>query len=326
MNFFIKMFQGNKNVRYTFELENGELLRLRYCLQKNSLRDKWIQEVKSYSRKRNSYPNLDISNKNYTNLNELYEKLNSLISEINSVYDFKPLIPLMGIKDLTRINLNNLHEKFEEYGENGASDTNGPWYRGEKIHTSWLNLNDYIHITENALQTKRGEFPNYSALVTIFPPYPGKKLEEEDKLFLTTEFSWGHLYLGYNTLGKDFMSAAYDNDVRVVDNEQIKIQSMYSSEAWLCFHQRPDFYKELESQLYEWYKNLKQETKDKIPLQDLSKLALGRYYLGSILINRDLLKFHPIEKDWYNDADLQARWNNEVFSKIKRVVKVQIDE
>lgn len=317
------LLSGRKNAKYTFELENGKSLELLYTLQENSLTDRWIKEVKSYSRTKNSYPNLDISNKNYTNLHELYKKLNSLIDTINSAYDHKPLIPLNGLRDLTRVNLNNLHEKFEEYGEKGSLGA-GPWHRGQKIHTAWLNLNDYIHITENALQTKRGEFPNYSCLVTIFPPYPGKKLEEEDKIFLTTEFSWGHLYLGYNTLGKDFMSAAYDNDVRVVDNEQVKIQSMYSSEAWLCFHERPHFLKELESQFYTWYKNLNQDTKDKIPLKDLSKLALGRYYLGSIVVNKDLLKFHRIEKDWYNDADLQKKWNNEVFSKVKDIKKIEV--
>jgi len=316
---------GRKNVRYTFELEDGKQLQLQYTLQENSLTDRWIKEVKLYSRTKGSYPNLDLSNKSYTkaSLVELYGKLNSIIDTINSVYEDKPLVPLKGLRDLNRENMNRLHEKFEEYGEKGTFGS-GPWYRGERIHTTWLNLNDYIHITENALDIKKGEFPNYSCLATVFPPYPGKKLEEEDKIFLTTEFSWGHLYLGYNTLGKDFMSAAYDNDARVVDNEQVKIQSMYSSEAWLCFHERSHYLKDFESQFERWYKKLNQDTKDKIPLTDLSKLAFGRYYLGCIVVNRDLSKFHPIEKDWYNDANLQKRWNDEVFSKVKDIRKIEV--
>ena len=43
-------------------------------------------------------------------------------------------------------------------------------------------------------------------------------------------------------------------------------------------------------------------------------------------ITKDLLDFHPIEKDWYFDEDLHKRWNNEVFSKVKKIRNMRIHE
>jgi hypothetical protein len=56
----------------------------------------------------------------------------------------------------------------------------------------------------------------------------------------------------------------------------------------------------------------------------LNTLALGRYYLGNISINQDLLRYHPIVEDWYFNKNLQKRWNNEVFSKIKNVTDMEL--
>jgi hypothetical protein len=319
MNFFEK----DKGVKFTFELEDGQSLQLIYLLQANSLREKWTNEVKTYMNESDTYLNLKISNKNYSHLNQLTAKLNSIIKDINSEYKYKILVPLDGTGDVSREKLNDLHEKFEEYGEH-SSPYNGKLYNGEKVHNFWLDLNEWIHITETAMETGEDDFPNYGGLVTIYPPYPGRKLEERDKLFLTTEFLWGHLYLGYNTLGKDYMHVSQDDDVRVITNDQVKVQERYSSEVWLCFQQKTYFLKDIESEFYKWYETTGQDAQEKIPLENLNKLALGRYYLGHILINEDLLRFHPIEEDWYFNPHVQKRWNNEVFSQIKNVISIEL--
>jgi hypothetical protein len=59
MNFFEK----DKGVKFTFELEDGQPLQLIYLLQANSLREKWLNEVKTYLNESNTYLNLKISNK-----------------------------------------------------------------------------------------------------------------------------------------------------------------------------------------------------------------------------------------------------------------------
>lgn len=313
-------FEITKGATFTFELENGDPLRLSYMLQPNSLREKWINEIKTHKSKNNSWLNLKISNKDRSHLNELTEKLNCIIGDLNRGYDFQILPTLNGVQNIERETLNHLHEIFEEYGANNLL------YRGEVIHNLWLDLNEWIHITEVAMETTNDVFPQYSALVTVYPPYPGRKLEEKDKLFLSTDFSWGQLYLGYNTLGKDYLSVSQDDDVRVVTNNQVKVQEMYSSEVWLCFQGISNHQKLIEMEFYKWYETTIQEAQELIPIENLNTLGLGRYYLGNILINKDLLKFHPIEEDWYFNRNLQKKWNNEVFSKVVSVKNIQIHE
>lgn len=81
-----------------------------------------------------------------------------------------------------------------------------------------------------------------------------------------------------------------------------------------------------EMEFYQWYESLNQESQELIPIENLNTLGLGRYYLGHILINKDLLKFHPVAEDWWTDQKIQKQWNNEVFSKVKSVVNVKIYE
>ena len=314
-------FEKKKAVRFTFELDDGESLQLDYLLQQNSLREKWINEIRTYQNKGKTSFTLNISNKDRSHLNELIEKLNSIIDELNNTYGSNILLTIDKKKGVNQKILNNLHEKFEKYGENKFL------YLGEHVHFLWLQLNEWIHITEVAIETTEDKFPQYGAVITAYPPYPGRKLEEIDKLFLNTDFSWGHLYLGYNTLGKDYMSAVCDNDTRVIINNQIKVQERYSSEVWLCFQNKTytNMQKIRELEFYQWYESLDQEYQELIPIENLNILGLGRYYLGHILINKDLLKFHPVTEDWSNHK-IQKEWNNKVFSKVKSVVGVKIYE
>lgn len=78
-------------------------------------------------------------------------------------------------------------------------------------------------------------------------------------------------------------------------------------------------------EFYQWYESLDQEYQELIPIENLNVLGLGRYYLGHILINKDLLKFHSITEDW-SDHKIQKEWNNKVFSKVESVVDVKIYE
>ena len=319
MNFVEK----KKAARFILELDDGELLNLDYLLQQNSLREKWINEIKTYkSRGKTSYTSC-ISNKNRSDVKELTQKLNSIVNELNDGYESKILLPIDENIGVSQETLNNLHEKFEEYGENKFS------YLGEHVHFLWLALNEWIHITEVAMETTEHTFPQYGAVVTAYPPYPGRKLEEVDKLFLTTECSWGQLYLGYNTLGKDYMSVLCDKDVRVIINNQIKIQERYSTAVWMCFQDGPQdnhMQNVRVQQFYQWYQSLDQEVQELIPIGDLNALSLGTYYLGHLFINQDLLKFHPVVEDWWTNQNLRKEWNNKVFSKVKSVVDVKIYE
>jgi hypothetical protein len=259
--------------------------------------------------------------------------VNETIIKINEYYD-RQLPIFNNVSEITAQSLNYLHEEFELYGQrcltaftqNEVRDPTvwpGLYFRND-FHHAWLKLNEYIHIIEPALNPDY--FPHFSCLIQYEPFEKGDAINPVDKLFLDSDFSWGHLYLGYNTLGKDWKDAAFDNDIRVVVDDQIKVQETFCSEVWLNFSdQWKSFHKITEIKFWRWYKELSPEVQSKIPIDNLSTLALGRYYLGMIEIDDTFLKFHPNKNDWAVPySELRKKWNLEVFSKIVRAVDIEI--
>jgi hypothetical protein len=331
----------NTYVRFYFKLRTGKELILTYSLQPNSLRDRWIQQVKTRNQEPNSYCDLKIANKTFQDAPYLIEKLNSIVLNINKYYD-KQLPIFTNADEINRDTLNHLHEEFELYGErhqtliveqqyhNNVIDGNPEQWPGvkfnPKFHELWMQLNQWIHITETAWGIVDDNFPNFSCLVHIYPPVPGEPLTEIDKLFLDTNFEWGCLYLGYNTLGKDYSHTAQDDDVRVITNNQIKVQSLFSTEVWLNFPQPSYHHKTQELAFWNWYSSQSQEVKELIPIDNINKLALGRYYMGQLIFDETFLNYHNDINDWLYDAELKSRWNREVFSLIESAIKIEIVE
>jgi hypothetical protein len=56
----VNFFEKKKAARFVFELEDGNQLQLDYLLQPNSLREKWINEIKTYQTKGNTSFTLNI--------------------------------------------------------------------------------------------------------------------------------------------------------------------------------------------------------------------------------------------------------------------------
>lgn len=333
--------ERRKYIKYHFQLIDKRPLVLTYELQPNSLRERWISHFNERNSEPDSYLNLKLDNKTAKDITFLMNKLNSIVEEINSFYDRQ--LPLFtDVKEIDRDILNYLHEQFEEYGERHQQivvdqryhenliEGNPDVWPGTKFnkdfHEAWMSLNEWIHITESAMLTTEESFPHFSCLVHTYPPVPGEPLVEMDKLFLETNFKWGRIYLGYNTLGKDYSHTCQDNDVRVLPNDQIKVQTLFSTEMWLNFSLGSELDRHYELRFYLWYNSLEPEMKKLVPIDDLNTLALGRYYMGNILINETFLNFHPVTKDWYNNEELKKKWNHEVFSQIEKVVKVEVIE
>jgi hypothetical protein len=338
-----------KIAQFRFELEDGSPLILTYNLQDNSLTPKWLDivskrkaETTQLSKigkliKGNRFPKdpleLKITNKTVDDLESLMLKLNSIVNKINEYYD-EPLPVFTSTKEIDHTILNYLHEEFERYGErhrqiapigyrNLTGDPAvfpGTAFKVE-FHQLWLDLNQWIHITESAMDTD--EFPNFSCLIQYLPfEEQGAAIDPEDKLFLDLENKWGHLYLGYNTLGKDYMHAYSDDDKRVVTNNQVKVQKFLSTEVWLNFGKdtldAP--HKEYELRFYNWWKTLGGQ-----PFVGIEELALGRYYLGEISFDQTFLDFHPVYEDWLvPNSDIRRDWNLQVFRKIIKATGVKI--
>lgn len=340
-----------KIAQFRFELKDGSPLILTYNLQDNSLTPKWIDVVNQRKEenpppstiekffKGDQFPKdpleLKIANKTPDDLPELLNKLNELSTEINKYYDI-PLPIFTSVDQIDYKILNYLHEEFERYGERHAEmqlhyteirenqDPNvwpGIVFKVE-FHQLWLDLNQWIHITENAMHNDG--WPCFSCLVQYLPfVEEGAPIDEIDKLFLENDCHWGHLYLGYNTLGKDYSHAYDDKDDRVVFNNQVKVQKYLSSEVWLNFSKSASTvpHKDFELQFYNWWKNINPP----VPFPNISELALGRYYLGSLSFDQTFLDFHPVHDDWLiPDSDLRKDWTLKVFSKIVKATGIKI--
>lgn len=329
-----------KFLKFIFELQNKESLILTYELHENSLRERYISHLRKRQKQLGLNYNLKIANKTRKDIEYLMNKLNFYVSEINKFYD-RQLPIFTSTTEIDRNILNYLHEEFEEYGErhqnlivdqkyhlkviNGDPNVWPGTKFNKQFHEYWMSLNEWIHVTEIAMNTDEEEFPNFSCLVHAYPPVPGEPLVQMDKLFLQSNYKWGRLYLGYNTLGKDYLHTCHDNDVRVIINNQIKIQKLFSSEIWLNFSaDSVENFSQLE--FYKWFMNLDEEVKKLIPIDNLNELAFGRYLMGQVVIDSTFLNFHNNFDDWKIDANLQKKWNLEVFSKIENIIDVEIVE
>lgn len=326
---------------FQFELRDGSPLNLVYDLHNTSLRDRWIKQVMDRNAESNTYVDLKISNKTIKDIGYLIDKINEVIVGINAFYD-KQLPLFTETTKLDHEILNYLHEEFENYGErheqivikekrhltNPGDPKVWPGNRFNlEFHNLWLKLNEYIHIIETAIATTGDDlFLNFSCLVSVYPPVLGEPIQEIDKLFLDANFKWGELYLGYNTLGKDYHHALNDDDVRVINNEQVKVQEYFSTEAWLNFTEGSVASKMEEARFWTWYEKQEQSVKDKIPLDNLNKLAFGRYHIGSIVYNESFEKYNANYIEWMYNPELRHKWNMEVFSQIERAIKVDIIE
>lgn len=338
---------GNSmKARFYFELENGSPLVLTYQLQDNSLTPRWIEQVRQRNSEPNTYLDLKIANKTSNDIPELMKTLNGIVKDINSYYD-KQLPFFTNTKEICRDTLNYLHEEFEIYGERHEQMMNryteirpnqdpkiwpGTHFNND-FHWTWMKLNEVIHITESAIANHDPEgtfkskyvFPSFSCLTHIYPPVMGELIQPADKLFLATDFNWGELYLGYNTLGKDYHHTSEDNDVRVITNGQVKVQEYFSTECWLNFGGPTRENKKAEKMFWQWYQGLDADTQELVPIDNLNALSLGKYFLGQIEYDDTFFKFHRNEDDWLNgDISLQKRWNLQVFSKIRLIEKIEI--
>jgi hypothetical protein len=321
----------NKLVKFHFELEDKSPLILTYKLHPNSLTAKWTNIINRRS-SNNTGLELKITNKTSADLEKLMIKLNSIVTDINKYYDH-PLPLFTTTNEIDQNILNYLHEEFERYGER-HSIISGKYRElvgdpnvwpgnsfNSNFHQLWLDLNQWIHITESAMHSTN--FPNFSCLIQYTPfEEQGAAITDEDGLFLDSTFSWGRLYLGYNTLGKDYMHAFYDDDKRVIINNQIKVQEWMSSEVWLNFN--PDVnldHKAFELLFWKWFKTL-----PNTPPLNLNELRLGRYYLGELIFDQTFLDFHPNYNDWLlvDNRELRKKWNTEVFSKIVKATGIKI--
>jgi len=305
----------------TFKDVAGTSHNIPITIYNTDLSKRWIDTVTHSQQTADKYIHSAFINRPYTDLFNLQKQLNDVATDINIEYDI--VLPIfVDTNVLDENTLNEMHRQYEVYGtrvEDGLIPT-------ATLNDNFLLLNELIHTYEEVLHSKDLPIPAMSVLLDYYPQTEFCPILERDKLHLTTQFMWGNIYLGYNTLGKDWLKVAHDNDLDVIKRDMVKPQERFSAETWINFG--PDDNKDWTKRHFSnWWYSLSIELQDKVPIDDLNKLSLGRYLIGRVLIDdRYFLKYHPNAYDWlsYNHP-IKRQWNEEVFSTFTEITNIVFD-
>jgi len=304
---------------------NDDIHAIRYLIFDSGIAKRWIDLINSNNKESNTITS-DIKNWNVEQINTIKDKLDECVNIINKDYD-TPL-PTHGDKKLldTEI-LNFLHEEFEVYGDRieDLTVTNPVEWWNHKLHDAFLKLNSYIHLYEDLLLIKNeGGFPNMSALIDYLPGGRHEELQDIDYLFMTTQFKWGGLYLGYNTLGKDYLGVFKDNDLEVLERDQVRPQQHFASESWLNFNSGRETNVWTMIKWEKWYNSLSTELQAKIPVNSRRHLGLGRIYIGELDLKHLPLResIEPQLDKW--NQECQSQWNKKVFTTFTGIHSIEI--
>jgi len=248
------------HIRITFLDTHNQEHKITYKIYNSGLSRKWLDILFQNQASPEKYIHGTFYNVTNKDIPEIHAEIIGLINKINSEYHLQlPLYNDSPVLDITQ--LNYLHYMFEQYGDQPPGN--------ESIHNSFLRLNEVIHTYESALLNSPGGFPDMTIMFDYYPQTIFGNIEPLDKLYIRNGYQWGELYLGYNTLGKDWLTAAGDNDLDLVAREQVRPQERFAAEAWMCFRRDEPITEK--SQFFEkWYNSLSPELQAKVPIDDLS--------------------------------------------------------
>jgi len=253
---------------------NGSIIPLHYHLNDNPVQYAWQAMFKDCNKFK-----MGISMK--LSSTEIIESINRLIQPMG--------LPLLS-NPTPQSELNWLHTKFVENPDS----------------SSWQRINLYIHLLEDKIKERELQGTSASQRFYLDPEPTYIPLKEEHKLWLTTEKRWGDLLLGYATLGKGWWEICQDND----SADDLALQTAIGSETIMVLQPETMLFKDVKNRFYKWAKT----TAIDVPIVNLNQLSLGRYYLGNIIITKELLKYHPTASDWYvPNHKCKLMWSKEII-------------
>lgn len=311
----------NKKIAVTFLDKFDITHRLTYKIYNSGLGAKWLKILDENLKNNDSYIHSFFMNQTEDDFPKLITEMNSTVSSINSCYDRW----LPTFQETTFINqdvLNTLHEEYEIYGDRVETLIEEDNF-DRVLHDSFLSLNELIHACEIILEAKNYSFYPMSVLVDYYPQGIYQAINDIDRLYLKSTFEWGKLYLGYNTLGKDWLEISQHNDLDVILRNQVRSQKRFSAESWFSFLGDSQYLNPL-VKFEQWYESLSDELKEKIPIHNLNELSLGRFEIGSLIIDNYFLKYHDKKDDWAVPRHvIKDKWNREVFSTFRKVIDIR---
>jgi len=300
-----------KIIEVTFLDKFDKTHAINYWIEDNDLTKRWLDIINQNKNDSNKLYHSYFANALLNDIPSLQNRINEILNKLNNSYNLPAQIGLDG--SLTQAALNDLHEQFEIYGGNIT-----------KFHDNFLELNELIHICEDLFtRTNTKGFPVMHCTMDFYPQEIFSPLLEKDRLLIKSDYHWGHLYLGYNTLGKDWMGTWIDNDLDVIERNMVQPQQRFSAETWFNFG--PDDSDNYTiRKFYSWYHGLSKDLQKKVPIDNLNELSLGRVWLGSVIINNYFLKFDNNKDNWLiPNSQTKQNWNRQVFNSFRKIIEIK---
>lgn len=299
----------------------GEIHTLKYQIYPTHLTDKWADLTKANLKNPKHSISSVFNNRTEHDVPEIAQQIKKIVADISTEYDKH----IQTFDELDNPKLNYLHEEFEIFGQR-MDELAMKGKLTDSLIKNFFALNENIHMCEDAMLTKGDSWGGFGILYDIHPIGMHLPVKDEDKLYLEYGLSWGKLYLGYNTLGKDWFAVAKDNDIDVVARDMVKPQKRFAAETWLNFNadhlpvQTIAFFQR-------WVKSLPPELQKKVPYHNLNELSLGRMVLGEIIIDDNFLKYDPNPQNWRSYRHLsKLKWNHEVLTTFRSVESIKLYE
>lgn len=294
---------------------------LKYRLYETDLVDRWATLTDKNLKNPNYRINTVINNRTIADVPEITNLLKDLVLKINAEYDKR----LESFDEIDNPKLNYLHEEFEIFGQR-MDELFLAGRLTDTLTNNFFALNEHIHMCEDALITNTESWGAFGILYDIHPTGLHLPIKQEDKLYLETGMEWGKLYLGYNTLGKDWFAVAKDNDTDVVARNMVKPQKRFAAEAWLNFNSDSSSV-QMASVFQEWVRQLSPDLQKKVPYHNLNELTLGRFLIGELIIDQNFLKYDRDPLHWKSFRhECKKEWNHAVLTTFRTIESIKIYE
>jgi len=321
----------NKKLKIEFISRTGEMHPLYFNIYDSKLARRWINIFLKNQVNENKKLTYRFTNTTYKNIDRVRQDLYDCVIKINNIYDSK--LPWFDNKgELSEFELNALHEEFEKYGDRinylvelQSKAALGEVFWTKELHENFLKLNELIHLHEDVVKSNNNPFPNMAVLVDYYPQDTFQPILESDKIWLQRDFKWGGLYLGYNTLGKDWLKVNADNDLEVIERDQVRPQERFSAETWINFGPDcSDYHRGLH--IEKWLADMPYELRKKVPIDNLNKFCFGRFKIGQLITNyKYFMDFDPDQRNWQvPNSDTKLAWNDQIFTSFESIRYMEI--
>ena len=158
-------------------------------------------------------------------------------------------------ENITREELNRIHEEFHKYVETCEKNSDNPDIREteELCH----KLNDLVHLTEIAEKNRHLPNPDKRIIATA-TPHMHVDYNDTDYEHFTCTMCKGWIYVGYATPGKNLFHCFCDDDIPVVEKNLVRQSQGLSNELHIELDGLNDIDSMYESgvtkKYYEWCK------------------------------------------------------------------------